>query len=108
MFIIDNLNKITIIEGDSGCFDVAVDDYEFVEGDTLYFSVKEKDAEEYLFQKEITEFDKNVATLVIEPEDTKGKVGAYMYDVQISLENGYVDTVIPPTKFTVKGGITNE
>ena len=108
MFIIDNLNKITIIEGDSGSFDVAVQDYEFVEGDRLYLSVKGSGEEEYLFQKEITEFDGNVATLVINPEDTKGKVGVYMYDIQITLENGYVDTVIPPTKFTVKGGITNE
>lgn len=107
MFLIDNLNKITIIEGDSGHFELKVNDYELREGDTVYFSVKGDDSE-YLFQKRISEFEDGLCAIKIEPQDTKGKVGAYLYDVQITLASGYVDTVIPPTKFTVKAGITNE
>lgn len=113
MFLIDNLNKITIIEGDSGRFDLKVDEYELTEGDTVYFSVSsvktsDKGRSAYLFQKRITEFEDGVCSISIEPEDTKGKVGNYYYDIQITLANGYVDTVIGPTIFSVKGGITVE
>ena len=113
MFTIDNLNKIAIIEGDSGHFRINVKEYVLTEGDTVYFSVSsEKTLEKggrYLFQKVITEFEEDGGCFIsIEPEDTKGKVGSYFYDVQITLANGYVDTVIGPTIFTIKGGITHE
>lgn len=113
MFTIDSLNKIAIIEGDSGVLELNVEDYDLREGDTVYFSVSSKkttdrSSEEYLFQKRITSFEDGSCIIKINPEDTKGKVGNYYYDVQVNLENGFVDTVISPTIFSIKGGVTNE
>ena len=41
-------------------------------------------------------------TLKLEPEDTKGlKFGSYYYDVEVTLSDGRVDTVINNAPFIV-------
>ena len=44
---------------------------------------------------------------VIEPEDTSGlDFGNYVYDVELTLADGTVNTIIPPSTFKVMGEVT--
>lgn len=72
------------------------------EGDVIKFSVKKSWQDtEYAIQKTITD------TIHIEPADTAGlDIGDYVYDVQIALENGDVNTIIPPSVLTIEPEVT--
>lgn len=80
----------------------------FLEGDIVYFTVKETiHDEEKVLQKIITEFTDGKAIINIEPEDTKSLLfKTYVYDVQLTRAEGTVTTVIPPSNFTIGGEVT--
>lgn len=72
--------------------------------DTLEFSVKRttKD-EDYVFQKTVIGED----TFHIEPVDTTElSFGKYVYDIQLTTNNGDVFTVVPPSTFEVLAEVT--
>lgn len=109
MYTIDNKKKIKIVKGDTAIFDIATSNYIFKDGDKVYFTVKYSvDDEEKVIQKVITSFNENVAKVILSKDDTNVDIGVYVYDVQLSLLDGRVDTVIPPTKFEIIGGVTYE
>lgn len=110
MFEIDRKNRIRIIKGDTAVFDVSLDNYVFVGGDTVYFTVKtEVDVEDILIQKIITEFEGNSVKITLSSEDTNIPIGSYVYDIQLNIANNtIVDTIIGPMKFEVLGGVTGE
>ena len=70
--------------------------------------IKNIDDTENKIQKVSTTFEENQVKIVLCKEDTNIEAGEYLYDVQCSLSNGIVDTVILPTKFEVLGGITHD
>ena len=84
-------------------------DYNFSQGDLVYFTVKKdiKD-KEYALQKVVSEFIDNVAMFELNKHDTNIEVGEYIYDIQVSLHDGKVDTIVLPSKFEVIEGVTNE
>lgn len=107
MFAIDG-TTITVIQGDTGEFELVLDNYTFVEGDIVYMTVKKKMKDEaVVFQKVITDFSENTAKIRLEYEDTNLEQGRYYYDIQCSLADGRIDTVIPPSIFFVMEGITD-
>lgn len=109
MLKIDNKRRVKIVKGDTAIFDITVNNYEFVEGDKIYFTVKiNADDTESVIQKVVSVFDENKAKIFLSKEDTNIPVGVYLYDVQCSLTNGVVDTIIPPTRFEVLGGVTHD
>ena len=109
MFTIDYKRRIKIVKGDTAIFDIDMENYEFVEGDKVYFTVKKNvDDTENAIQKVISTFDRNKAKIFLSKEDTNIDTGVYLYDVQCSLVNGVVDTIILPTKFEIIGGITHD
>lgn len=109
MFTIDNKKRMKIVKGDTAIFDINMKGYNFIEGDKVYFTVKiSVDDVENIIQKIVTEFDENIAKIVLSSSDTNIDVGSYLYDIQCSLTDGRVDTVIPPTKFEVIGGVTHD
>ena len=109
MFTIDNKRRIKIVKCDTAIFDITMNNYEFVEGDKLYFSVKKNAiGTDAVIQKIVSTFDGNKAKIVLSTQDTNINEGVYLYDVQCSLFNGVVDTIIPPTKFEVIGGVTHD
>lgn len=78
--------------------------YEIQNGDTLTLSVKKtvKD-DEALMSKTIKGSD----TFHIEPKDTSDlKFGKYLYDVQLTTDDGDVYTVIPPSTFEILTEVT--
>lgn len=101
-------NNIEITRGDTGIIEFIPDNYEFSDGDILFFTVKDDVySEEYLFQKEIDIFIDNKAIIMISPDDTKDlDFNTYFYDIQINTADGSVNTVIEKSKFKVKEEIT--
>lgn len=106
MFTIEN-NRIRVIQGDTGIIELELDNHSLIEGDVVYFTVKEDYDTEVLIFKEITEFENGKAKIVLTSEDTSLKQGTYKYDIQCNLADGRVDTVISPSIFQVLGGITD-
>lgn len=98
-----------VIQGDTGEFELTLDNYEFQDGDVVYMTVKKnaKDTK-IVFQKIVTEFSLNKAKIKLEHEDTNLDQGKYFYDIQCSLADGRIDTVIPPSPFFVLEGVTDE
>lgn len=105
MFRISN-NEITLTRGDSAEFDIELstcdgEPYEPQEGDVIEFTVKDN---VYSSQALI---HKTGSRIFIEPEDTaKMSYKEYVYDVQVTLADGTVDTVIPPSKLQITSEVT--
>lgn len=118
MFKVGKDYTIEMIDGDTGKLKINFDNYQLQTGDKLYLSVSSAQASRsrmvqaasvYIFQEVLRiESPSTSAVITITPEDTKGKDGEYIYDVQLTTSEGYVDTIIPPSKFIIKRGVTNE
>lgn len=98
---------IKITRGDTGIFtfDVMNEGAEYdYSNDTVLFTVKQNTlTTDILFQKQIR-YGENVTIL---PADTDNlSYGEYVYDIQLTTEGGFVDTVITPSKFIVTPEVT--
>ena len=62
-----------------------------------------------MFQKVITQFEDGNANIEITPNDTKDiPFKTYVYDIQLNRVDGTVNTIIPPSNFTIGGEVTYE
>lgn len=111
MYKIDDDGTFEIIRGDSAEFDIylpildeegqIIDEYTLQEGDVLLFTVKKNTKTKDIIMQ------KSGQHIEIVPSDTHNlSYGNYAYDVQLTYNNGFVDTVIPPTKFIVCEEVT--
>lgn len=107
--------NITMIRGDTEAIKISVKDNEnsivpLVEGDIIYFTVKiDANVKEKELQKIVTEFEDGEAIIEIDPLDTKDmRFRPYVYDVQLTRENGDVKTIIPMSKFVIESEVTHE
>ena len=109
MYTINRKNEMKITQGDTAFLDITITNYEPVEGDILYFTVKKDiNSAENTIQKKITVFDDNVAKVVLSTTDTNIDIDTYIYDIQLSLADGRVNTVILPTTFEIIPGVTHD
>lgn len=110
MYKVNENGSIEMIRGDSAEFDIQVMtedidgepvEYVLQEGDILTFTVKKSTkSEETLIQK-------TGPHILILPEDTQElSYKTYKYDVQLTMADGFVDTIIPPTDFIIKEEVT--
>ena len=107
---------LSLIRGDTetiiiSCSDINSQPLQFVNGDILYFTVKEKTTtEDKLIQKVITNFETDGTALIdIDSADTKDlRFKTYVYDIQWVRTNGVVTTIVPPSKFTILEEVTYE
>ena len=108
MFTIDKeTNQMTIVMKDTASFDIAFDNYYLVTGDKVTFTVaKEKESQDPLIQKELTEFEGGMARIQLSSDDTDLPKGSYYYDIQVDTGDGRIDTVVGPAKFKVLEGVT--
>ena len=59
-----------------------------------------------IIERIITEFDDGEA-LIINPQDINDlRFASYVYDIQLTRENGMVKTIIPPSQFIITGEVT--
>lgn len=108
MFTIDKeTNQMTIVMKDTAAFDIAFDNYHLVAGDKVTFTVaKEKESQNPLIQKVLTEFEDGMARIQLSAEETNLPKGSYYYDIQVETGDGRIDTVVGPAKFKVVEGVT--
>lgn len=107
---------ISMVRGDSEYILVTCTDSEglprpFVDGDTVYFTVKEATTKDTkILQKIVTVFEEDGTALIeIAPEDTKElKYREYVYDVQLTETTGRITTIVRPSKFVIEGEVTYE
>ena len=105
MFKIEG-TTIYLTRGDSAEFNINIigvdgNPYELQEGDLVEFTVKED-----VYSSEVL-IHKTGTNVVIEPSDTSElRYGTYVYDVQVTLSDGTVDTVIPPSEFSILSEVT--
>ena len=105
--------NISMTRGDSEAIKVTVKDtienvVPLLTGDTIYFTVREYTLNTTkIIEKIITEFDDGEALITINPQDTNDLSFAYyVYDIQLTRENGMVKTIIPPSQFLITGEVT--
>lgn len=111
---IDRTN-IRMIRGDSEGINIRVKDHAglpvpLIEGDTVYFTVKDNAKTKVKrFQKVITEFIDGAAHVNIEPEDTqKLDFKTYVYDIQLTKADGTVKTIVPISNFIIGQEVSHE
>lgn len=105
--------NISMTRGDSEAIKVTVQDtlgnvIPLVTGDTIYFTVRKNMLNTTkIIEKIITEFDDGEALITINPQDTNNlSFTYYVYDIQLTRENGMVKTIIPPSQFRITGEVT--
>lgn len=100
-------NKIRITRGDTGIFEIDILDrvtdlpYNPESDDVVRFTVKKSQYQNKpLIYKEGTQ-------ITLDPIDTLNlPYGKYLYDVEITLANGMVQTIIEPNEFEVTSEVT--
>ena len=93
-------NAIVMTRGDTVTLELSIkkdngEEYELYNGDSVVLSLKKSvEDEEYVFQKTFVE-----KRIVIEHDDTKDlEFGEYVYDVQLTYNDGQIATIITPSK----------
>jgi hypothetical protein len=98
---------IRVTKGDTAIITFSCSNYTLASGDTVYFSVKKYISDTaYKLQKIITSFTDGVAQIELSGDDTDLTAGNYKYDIQCTLADGRIDTVIGPAIFTVLEEVT--
>lgn len=114
MFVIEKGNKIKMVQGDTGCIRLKINNYPLSEGDEVIFGLALKPLpqaieqfNDLLIRKTVTDFDEEgCAHIFIEGEDTLDlEPGVYLYEIQINTKDGRIDTVVNATKLTILEGI---
>lgn len=74
--------------------------------DVIVFSLKSStdDSEDPILQKRISP---ETLELRLNPEDLELPVGDYWYDIEVTLNNGFRDTVVGPARFKITPQVTN-
>ena len=105
--------NISMTRGDSEAIKVTVKDtlgnvIPLVSGDTIHFTVREHiRSKTKIIEKIITEFNDGEALITINPEDTSNlRFTSYVYDIQLTKENGSVKTIITPSELLITGEVT--
>lgn len=111
MLTIDNDNTIHLTRGDTARFRITQatnlatgEQYVFLPEDTLEFTIKKSISDiEPVVHKTISGGE----IIHLLPEDTKTlSFGRYVYDVQLTLANGDIYTIIVPTIFEIAKEVT--
>ena len=101
------MNDISFTRGDTKIFEINIEHsdgspYEVQADDKLVLTVKKSTADEEIVLQKM--FQDN--QIVIEHDDTKSLACmTYVYDVQLTQNNGYVSTVIKPSKFIIESEV---
>ena len=109
MLIVNNDGSIELTRGDTARLTVTIADetgqpYEMLDTDILTLSVKKSvNDDEPCIQKSVT----GTNIFVIKPSDTAGlSFGKYIYDVELSISEDDVYTIIEKTSFKIREEVT--
>ena len=95
-------NKLVLTRGDTAIFDILIMGHEIVPEDQVIFTVKQDITDEIpIIQK-----TGNMGEFILNPEDTEElPCGNYVYDIEITTQEGCVYTPIQSV-FTIVRGVT--
>lgn len=103
MFSVSN-NEIKLIRGDTLRLIVEIQNgdepYVPAPNDVIRFAMKKaiEDPQPIILKT----IPNDTLKLILDPEDTKGLAfGKYVYDIELTMADGTVDTFIPPTAFYI-------
>ena len=97
--------NIPMTRGDSESITVRCSEA-FVNGDAVYFTVREDAESPIVLQKTVTEFEDG-AVIGLAPADTEPMdFGEYVYDIQVTRADGTVTTLVKPSKFKLLEEVT--
>lgn len=101
-------NTITLTRGDTAVLKLDITDdkgnpYKLTDGDVVIFTLKKSVMErDVIFQKSMVD-----GKIIIQPQDTAGlEYGQYFYDVELTKDDGFVATVIPPHRLVISEEVT--
>lgn len=101
-------NAITLTRGDTAVLRLDITDdkgnpYKLTDSDVVIFTLKRSVMEkDVIFQKSMVDGE-----IIIHPQDTSHlEYGQYVYDVELTKEDGFVATVIPPHRFVIAEEVT--
>lgn len=110
-------NNLTFTRGDTKILNIHVSDengspYAPAPGDKITLTVRKKsDKGELVIQKTTGDADVAITAtgweIIIQPSDTSGlEYSSYVYDIEVVLEDGYVQTIIPISTLTLGKEVT--
>lgn len=101
-------NVITMTRGDTAVLRLDITDdkgnpYKLTDSDVVLLTLKRSVLDKsVIFQKSMVD-----GKIIIQPQDTASlEYGQYFYDVELTKEDGFVATVIPPHRFIVAEEVT--
>lgn len=101
-------NIITMTRGDTAVLKLDIIDeqgipYDVTDSDVVIFTLKRSVLDKaVVFQKSMVD-----GKITIQPQDTANlEYGQYFYDVELTKEDGFVATVIPPHRFVIAEEVT--
>lgn len=101
-------NTITMTRGDTAVLKLDIINeqgipYVPTDSDVVLFTLKRNVMEkDVIFQKSMVD-----GKIIIHPQDTSHlDYGSYFYDVELTKENGFVATVIPPHRLVIAEEVT--
>lgn len=110
MYRVQDDGTIDIVRGDSADFDVVVTQKND-QGEKVIYDLQPGDVVEFTVKKSTKVKDKLISKIgphiSLVPADTEGlEYKKYVYDVQLTLADGFVDTIIQPNTFNVLDEVT--
>lgn len=113
--MVANGKDLSMVAGDSACLQIVLKKdgqiRPFGEGDIVFLSIKKslKDSV-YILQKRSTDFNQDgIARIELAAEDTRDLPPyKYLYDIQVNFANGDVKTIVEPSRFILKPGVTHD
>lgn len=101
-------NTITLTRGDTAVLKLDIIDeqgipYDVTDSDVVIFTLKRSVLDKaVVFQKSMVD-----GKITIQPQDTANlEYGQYFYNVELTKEDGFVATVIPPHRFVIAEEVT--
>lgn len=100
--------RVTLTRGDTARLKLSIqdengNDYIPDENDTIVMSVKRSLTDvTFVFQKTLS----NDEFLILPVDTASLEPGTYYFDVQATVANGDVNTIIPPTELVIMRGVT--
>lgn len=100
--------NLSMTRGDSESITVSADNRPFSGGDRIEMTVRKRpEAEDVEMYKLVENFDSGKAVIEIKPEDTaEMSFGTHYYDVQLTMADGTVTTIIKPSTLYLDKEVT--